>query len=260
MGNKETLKTAQQNPDIRALDNQENEEEIDLSEIFYLLWNHVIEIILCLFSGCVAALLITVFLITPKYTATAKMYVLSSNKNSVVDLSSLQMGAQLTADYEQLITSRPLLEEVIKNLNLQNITAQQAAGMISISNPTDTRILSISVTSDDAQLSADMANQVAELAKEYLPDIMNTEEPSVYETAVVPQTKSSPSTTRNTMIGGVGLAFVYVAYLIVKYLMNDTFVSPEDINRYFGVQPLAAIPEGRKMKKRKKNRKGGKKQ
>lgn len=258
MGKKDTLDTIQQDPEFRNLNSSEDEEEIDLSEIFYLLWNHVIEIILCLFAGSVAALLITVFLITPKYTATAKMYVLSTNKNSVVDLSSLQMGSQLTADYEQLITSRPLLEDVIKNLNLQDTTVKDVEKMITIGNPTDTRILSISVTTDDAQLSADMANQIAELAKEYLPDVMNTEDPSVYETAVVPQTKSSPSTTKNVLIGGVGLAFVYVAYLIVKYLMNDTFSTPEDINKYFGVQPLAAIPEGRKTRRKKNTGKRGK--
>lgn len=256
MGNKETLNTLQPDREIRNI-NTDEEEEIDLSEIFYLLWNHVIEIILCLFTGCVAALLITVFLISPKYTATAKMYVLSSNKNSVVDLSSLQVGSQLTADYQQLITSRPLLEDVIKNLNLQDTTVKDVEGMISISNPSDTRILSISVTTEDAQLSADLANEIATLAKEYLPDVMNTEDPSVYETAVVPQTKSSPSTTKNVLIGGLGLALVYVAYLVVKYLMNDTFTTPEDINKYFGVQPLAAIPEGKK-RKRKKTGKGGK--
>ena len=33
-------------------------------------------------------------------------------------------------------------------------------------------------------------------------------------------------------------------FLVVRYLMDDSFVTPEDISRYFGVQPLAVIPEG----------------
>lgn len=257
MGNKETLNQSQ-TESVQSLTVSEEEEEIDLSEIFYLLWNHIIEIIICLFAGCIVALLFTVFLITPKYTATSKMYILSTGKNSVVDLSSLQMSSQLTADYQQLITSRPLLEDVITNLNLEDTTVQDVANMISISNPSDTRILSISVTTEDAQLSADMANEVAELARDYLPDVMNTEEPSVYETAVVPETKSSPSTSKNVMIGGLGVAFVYIAFLVVKYLMNDTFTTPEDIYKYFGIQPLATVPESRKSKKKKTAKKGGK--
>lgn len=258
MGRKEKKSTVEQYDEIENLGSSEDEVTIDLSEIFYLLWKHATKIILCLVVGCVVALMVTVFMITPQYTATSKMYILSSGKNSVVDLSSLQVSSQLTADYKELITSRPLLEDVITNLNLKDLTVRDITSMITIDNPADTRILTISVQSDDPKLSADIANEVSVLAKEYLPRIMNTEEPSIYEKAVVPQSKSSPSTTKNTLLGGIGLAGLYVIILIVRYVMNDTFTTPEDISRYFGIQPLAAIPENRKNK-RKKTKKGGKK-
>ena len=81
------------------------EDEIDLVELFYLLWGHAWQIALCLFVGAGIAFGVTKFLITPKYEATSSIYIVSASNNSVVNLSDLQIGAQLTADYQELILS-----------------------------------------------------------------------------------------------------------------------------------------------------------
>ena len=77
----------------------------------------------------------------------------------------------------------------------------------------------------------------------YLPQIMETDEPNLVESAIPPTEKSSPSTARNVVLGGMLGAILCCGVLLVRYLMNDTFVTPDDIEKYFGVQPLATIPE-----------------
>lgn len=225
--------------------NDSEEEEIDLSEIAYLLWGHILDIIGFLLGGAIIAFLITFFLIAPKYTATAKMYILTSGTNSVVDLSALQISSQLKADYQELITSRSILEDVISGLNLQDLTVEDLEGMIVIDNPSDTRILNVSVTTTDPQLSADISNELVDRAKTYLPEVMKTDEPSIFEHAEVPESKSSPSLKKNVLIGAFGSAVLYMGYLVVRHLMDDTFKTPDEINKYYGVQPLAVIPEGK---------------
>ena len=91
------------------------ENQVDLVDLFYLLWGHIWVILGCLAAGAAAALLITRFFITPLYEATSSLYVVSASNNSVVNLTDLQIGAQLTADYQELLLSRPLLEDVIQN-------------------------------------------------------------------------------------------------------------------------------------------------
>lgn len=223
--------------------NEEDEDEIDLSEIFYELGSHIVQILGFLAAGIAAAFVITYFLITPKYTATSKMYILASSSNSAVDLSDLQISTQLRSDYQELITSRPLLEDVIKNLNL-DMEPEELEDMMDITNPTDTRIISVAVTTTSPQESADIANEVMNLAKVYLPQIMKTDEPSIFETAEVPDRASSPSYSKNCLIGGLVCALAYIICLIVKYISNDTLVTPDDVNKYLGMQPLATIPEG----------------
>ena len=222
---------------------EQQEDEIDLVELFYLLWGHMLQIIACVIVGGAAAFAYTYFLVTPMYQATSKMYIVSASSNSIVNLSDLQLGSQLTADYQQLLLSRPLLEDVIDTLEL-NTSVRALGRLVSIGNPDDTRILTITVTYPDPQLASDIANEIARQAAVYLPRIMESPTPNIYEEAVVPTQKSSPSYSRNTLLGAMALAVVYCGILVVRYLMDDSFKTPEDINRYFGVQPLAVIPEG----------------
>ena len=242
-------KALKESPAGQIVQRPEAEDEIDLVELFYLLWGHAWQIILCLILGAGLALGYTKLLVTPLYQATSSIYIVSASNNSVVNLTDLQIGAQLTADYQELILSRPLLEDVIENLELTNgegqpMSTAALSQMITITNTDDTRILKVTVTSPDPQESADIANELIDQACIYLPQIMETEEPNLVEEAIPPTQKSSPSTAKNVVLGGLLGACLACGVLVVRYLMNDTFVTPDDVAKYLGVQPLAVIPEG----------------
>ena len=222
---------------------EQQDDEIDLVALFYLLWGHMLQIIACVIVGGAAAFAYTYFMVTPLYRATSKMYVASATYNSIVDIYDMQLGSQLALDYEQLILSRPLMEDVAEALEL-NVSPNAISSMVSIYNPEETRIITITVTCPDPQLAADLANEIAYHASIYLPRIMESPAPNIYEDALVPTKKSSPSYSRNTLLGAMLVAVVYCGILVVRYLMDDSFTTPEDISRYFGVQPLAVIPEG----------------
>lgn len=68
------------------------EDVIDLKDIFFILRQKWLKIIAFFVLGAVVAGLVTVFVITPKYTATASIYVVSASNDSVVDLTDLQIG------------------------------------------------------------------------------------------------------------------------------------------------------------------------
>ena len=230
----------------------QQEDEIDLVELFYLLWGHMLQIIVCVIVGGAAAFAYTYFIVTPLYQTTSKMYVASATYNSVVDIYDMQLGSQLALDYQQLILSRPLMEDVAEALEL-DVRPETIASMVSVYNPEETRILTITVTCPDPQLAADLANEIAYQASVHLPRIMESPAPNIYEDALVPEQKTSPSYSRNTLLGAMVLAVVYCGILVVRYLMDDSFTTPEEVNRCFGVQPLAVIPEGNLGSRRSKH-------
>ena len=249
-----------QQPQVRPQVRPGTTTEVDLVEVFYLLWGHWWQILLSLIAGAALVFAGTYFLITPQYEASARIYIVSASDDSVVNLSDLQVGSSLTADYQELLLSRPLMEDVIQQLGLKELPGGQALPveklreMIQITNTPDTRILKITVTSLDPRQSADIANQLVEQACVYLPRIMGTEKPRLVEAAIPPESKSSPSYAKNSVLGGLLGAVLWAVALVLGHLMNDTFVTPEDVERYLGIQPLAAIPEGNLETRRRKSK------
>ena len=176
-----------------AINGAETEEEIDLVEVFYLLWGHILQIIACFLAGALLAFGFTYFFVTPMYQASASIYIVSASNNSIVNLTDLQIGSQLTADYQELMLSRPLLQDVIKNLDLDT-SYRSLAGQVSITNTNDTRILKVTVTDSDPERAADIANELIKQARIYLPEIMETETPNVVEDAPRSPAPATPRT------------------------------------------------------------------
>lgn len=232
----ETKRTQQQNP-------ADDDLGIDLYDLFYLFRQKLIGILIALVLGGVGTGLFTYFFIAPKYQATAKLYIVSASSDSVVDLTDLQLGASLTADYEQLVLGRPMLESVMTNLhpNVEDII--ELKKMVSVSNPSNTRILNITVTSTDPVEAMNIANELMRLSVDWLPEVMRSNKPSIAEEAVVPDKKSSPSYAMNTLIGALAFAALYYGFELLRYLHDDTVHSGEDLERYFGVAALTSIPE-----------------
>lgn len=243
--------------DVRSsfADRTEQEAEIDLIDLAWALLDKIHYIVLCFLIGAVIMNAYSYFLVRPTYKSTAKMYVVSASKNSVVDLDALNIGTSLTADYEQLMLSYPVLEQVINKLNL-DMDSDTLAKMITLENPTDTRILNINVVSTDPKSARDIANTLMDVSVDYLPKTMSTNAQNVAQKAKLADHKDGPSYTKYTMIGALAGAFLYCMYLVVKYLMDDTIHTADDMEKYFDIVPLAVIPDVEELASEKQQKKG----
>ena len=222
---------------------QNDETEIDLLEIYYLLKAKLKWLILAFAIGGLIAGSITYYLITPKYTATAKIYMVPSSKGSVLDLSDFNMGTSLSQDYSELIKIRPVINEVIDKLNL-DMEYEDLLKQITIETIGDTRILAVSVEDTDPKMAERIVNQLAETAVTYIPKVMDTSAPNIAEHAVVPKKMSSPNLAKNTIIGAILAMILVAAGLIVRMLMDDSVKTAEDVEKEFGIMPFTVIPEG----------------
>lgn len=231
--------------------------EIDLLEVLELLLSRLG---LILSAGILAALIcftLSKFILTPYYDSTTKIYILNKTENASVTYSDVQMGTQLTKDYAELINSRYVLEEVIQKLSLDE-DYESLLKKVSVSTPTDTRIVSITVQDKDPILAMNTANCIREVAGEHIQNVMDIEAVNVVETANMPTEKAGPSSLKWTLIGGLVGALLVCGIILVQYLMDDTIKSSEDVEKYLGLSTLALIPAAveengsRKKKKRKK--------
>lgn len=233
---------------------EQNEEiEIDLLELFFYLKSKAAWLISAFLAGALFAGLITIFCMTPKYRATAKLYMVSASSDSIVDLTDLNLGTSLSEDYEELLKIRPIFEEVIEELSL-SYTYEELLGMTTIATIGKTRLLAITAESTNPAEAKEIANCLADKAVTYVPEVMETSTPNIAEPAIIPEKKSSPSLVKNTMIGAVVFLLAAAAFFTVRLLMDDTFHSAEDVEKAFGVMPLTVIPEGMEEKKSRERR------
>ena len=225
-----------------VIEEQKQDVEIDLVDLFFYFQSKLAIIIAAFVVGAVAAGLITFFFITPKFTASAKLYMVSASSDTLVNLTDLNLGTSLSADYEEVVKIRPIFEDVIKKLDLP-YTYEELLRMTTISVVKNTRILTIKVTSTDPDEAYEIANAMAKAAESQVPRLMDTSKPHIIEPAIVPIKKSSPSYSKNIIVGALIGLFIVLGILTAAFVMDDTFNSAEDVEKMFGIMPLTTIPE-----------------
>ena len=238
---------------------QDDEIVIDLMDLFQLLLRKIHIIIgagvICAFI----ALLWTKCMITPMYDSVTKAYVLTKQDANTLTYSDIQTGTQLTKDYVELAKSRPVLEEAIYQLDL-GVTVEQLAKNITVETPADTRILKITVRNADPHMAQEIANAVREATAEQITNVMDIDAVNTVEEANLPTVKASPSTMKNTVLGGMLGIILSVGIFGVLYLLDDTIKTTDDVEKYLGLNTLASLPlkegeaKGKKVRGKRKRR------
>lgn len=215
--------------------------EIDVLYLLRKLWSRKFFIIFIALVVGTIALLGSVFLIKPKYTSTTRIYVVSRTADSITN-QDLQAGSYLVKDYQEVITSNEVLSSVIDKEKL-SLTPKELSSMISVTIPTDTRVISISVEDDNAQEATTIANTVREVAAEKIKAVTKVDDVTTLEAAEVPKEPSSPNIKRNTLIGVIAGGGLAVISIIILEVLDDRVRRPEDIEDVLGLPLLGIVPD-----------------
>lgn len=244
----------------------DDELTIDLAELFGVLWHRIwlILLVALLFGG--AAYAFSKFVIPEEFQSTTKIYVLDKESGSggQSTYTDLQVGSQLTKDYAELITSRTVIEKVIADNHLESVYDYKAfLNKVEVNTPTDTRIVSITVTDTNPALAQALADDIRVEASDLIIDTMQINAVNTYEVANLPTEKSAPSCSKWALIGALLGALLVAGVVTLQYILDDTIKTSEDIEQYLGLSTLALIPldeniGGAEKGKKKKNKNNGK--
>lgn len=237
--------------------------QIDLLELFHALRKRALFLIIAAVAGAILALAYTQLLLTPMYSATATMLVLTK-ETTLTSLADLQLGSQLTNDYSRLVLSHSVLKEVIDNLGL-DMDYHALKGCVTTNNPADTRIMEITVTNPNPETAKALAEELGEVSAQFIGEQMEIVPPKIIEDVELPTAPVSPSLSKNVMMGAL-LGVVLVAGVICAMtLLDDSIKTESDIVQVLGIPALASIPDRRdyingsgesaqKVKKKKRRR------
>lgn len=219
---------------------QYDEVEIDLKGIFDALLSKIWIIIIAGVLGTIVAGLYTTIFISPQYTSSSMIFILTKT-TSLTSIADIQLGNQLTQDYQVLMLSRPVLDKVISNLKL-DMSYGQLRSKISVANQADTRILTMTVTDSDPYAAKMIVDELTNVVVERVAEIMNTEEPSIVENGDIATAPSTPNTRKNCLMGGLFGVILSGGIIVLLFLLDDSIKNADDVEKYLELNVLGSIP------------------
>ena len=231
------------------MNNQENQAvEIDVFAMLKTLWKRKFSIVLVALVFAIAAFGYSAFLAKKEYQSTSRIYVVSrqNQDNNALTNSDLQAGSYLVKDYREIILSQNVLSQAIEELKL-DMTPAELSKMISVSVPTDTRILSITAKDGNPKEAARIANGLRNVAAEKIISVTKVSDVTTLDEAEVPQSPSSPNIRRNVLLGFIAGAGLMVVLMVVVEVLDDRVKRPEDIEELMGLTLLGIVPDIKKL-------------
>lgn len=220
----------------------EDEIEIDFSGVLKHLWRKMPITILVAVAVAALGFVYSTFYLIPMYKSSTTMYVLYQEENqSTTAYQGMVVGEYIINDYEQIIKSRYVLTKVIENLGL-NMSVASLGYEISVSNPKDTRFVTLTVTDANPINAMQIADEVRDVASEHIKTVLNAAAVNTVDQAYLPTYPSSPNVSKYTCIGAIaGFMFMCILFAL-KYVLSDALRTPEDIENRLGVSCLSVIP------------------
>lgn len=216
--------------------------EIDLREIFAVLMHWWWVMLLSAVIIGASAFAVSKFVITPTYESTTRIVILSKqNESTNLTYSDVQLGTQLTKDYAELIKSRYVIEQVLAKFEVET-EYEDFIENLEVVTPTDTRIIDITMTDPDRYRAKALVDEIRDVAAVRIKEVMDIEAVNLVDEGNLSDKPANPSVAKWTMIGLLLGAFGAAAVIVIRFLLDDTIKTSEDVERYLGLSTLALIP------------------
>ena len=210
-----------------------------LLELLKLMRKHL-RLVIALPIVCAIAMGLVSFLFMPNtYTASTSMYVLVQSDSESVSMSTeLSASQMITNDVANLITSDRVTKDTAAALQMNSLDDYD----IAVNSETTTRVLTLSVTGQDAQSTAIIANELAKNVSAVAQEVMNVQSVNVIDEAATPESPSGPNRMMYTAVAFLAGLFLAVAIVVLMDVLNTRVRGAEDVEELLGVPVIGRIP------------------
>lgn len=226
------------------MNDKNGETVIDLLDLLGAFIKKIWLVLLLTAIGAVAALGYTLIFVKPLYKASALMYVNNSNVNNsnanYISTTEIQAAKSLVDTYAVILESPYVINEVTK-LSGVDYSNEKMAKMVEAKAVNNTEIFSVTVTSTSPEEAEKLANLYAQVLPEKITSIVNGSDVKVVDYAKVPTQRSSPSYSKNTLVGALLGFVVAAAIIVIGYLSDDIIHSEEYLSTTYPDIPLLTV-------------------
>ena len=225
---------------------KEEYETIDLLEILRLLKKNLLAILAVTILLAVAGYLVSTFAMTPQYEASATLIVNSREDQATTQApitnDQLTSATKLVDTYAVILTSDTVLDKTISNLNL-NMSYNDLVERVRIESVNSTQVMKITVKDTDPERARAIAADIGEHAPEIIIQTVKAGSVEIISQAKAEPEPVSPSKAKNTVLAGMLGLVISVGIVILRYLLNNKFMTDDDITNKLGLTVLGVIPQ-----------------
>lgn len=223
-------------------------EEFNIFEFLKYYWSKILFVIIFVIIGLVGSYIYTFNTQVPIYESkTSLLLTKSSDSTTTITQNDVSLNKNLVSTYRQIIKSRRILDEVIKNMYLE-LSYEELSKQVEVSSVNDTELIVISVYNEDNNLAKYIADEIANVFKKEIVEIYNIENVSIIDSAIISDIPYNVHILKQFLIGGT-LGFVLSSAIILFFFyLDDTIKTEEDIERKIGLAVLGSVPKYVKKK------------
>lgn len=225
------------------MDNREREIIITLEDLWEIFIRRFLLMLIVAVVAMGGVFAFNTLTFVPKYHSKATLYVLKQNDkdNHSVSGDNFSLALNVVKDCTYIIKSRDVLEDVIAQLGL-DMDYKTLSSSLTITNPSNTRILEVQASSDSPELSKKIADCVCETGAKKIEETMGFNQVNLYEEGTLESTPyNKTSLITYAEIGVFSAALVY-AFFILRFLLDDKIRSTDDIEDIVGISVIGVIP------------------
>lgn len=217
-------------------------EEIDLLELFRAVFKYIkLIIVLCIVFG-LGGFLGTKFLIAPTYTASTSIYLTPQiSESGALDYNSQMANSKLVTNAVNLLTQNNIMSEVAKDVGLES--ADSVKKLVSVSNESNTEIITVTATTTDPKLSKDIANGTVSTFTKVMQKHLNVRNIEVVDKAKLSYVPSGPNIKKNTLLATMVGFVLGCGYAVLRFLFDNRLRTKEEAEKYLGIPVFCEIPE-----------------
>lgn len=239
----------------------EEYEEIDLAEIFDMIWNKKFVIILIIAIFAIMGFVYTKTMTKPEYKATTKLVLVSNNSSNTegtITQAEVTLNQKLVATYTEIIKTKSVLRQVIENTGL-NIDENELRENVSVKLVTSTQLIEISVTDSNPENTVIIANEISKVLIDKAAEIYGMSNISILDNAKLPTVPYNVNYKKNIMIFSIMGIIVAFGYVFISSMFDSTIKNVEQAEKRLKLTVLASIPQynyndAEKLNKKKKGK------
>jgi len=216
-------------------------EEINLSEVYSYFKTKILWILLAVVLIIVLGNVFTLLTRTPLYQSNTTIVLVGESKSGYSQTES-QLNQNLIGTYSQIIKSRKVLNQVIKNLDLK-LTTTDLAQSITTSSVEDTEIIQITVNNPKAKDAKKITDELAEVFAKEIKDIYHLENVEIIDKAEIAKTPYNVNYLKDNVIYLVAGLVLSFGVVFVMYYFDTSIKSSDIVEEKLGLTVIGIVPK-----------------